>query len=264
VTRERSGCLARIVERRTFDAEAVAALSQDVHRWILAISPNLDAANFTTIQSTDLGHLFDEYDRRFFDAAIRASVQPDALGFRMSARMTSAGGKTVRFVTQGHPEQTRYEISVSTTLLYQCFNGDDHRPISVSGVSCRNRLEALQRIMEHELVHVVEGVLWERSNCSAARFRSIASRFFGHRGSTHALITPREHARVRFGIQPGVRVRFVLDGVPRIGFVNRVTRRVTVLVADDGGNLFTDGRRYATYYVPVERLEPIEPAVQEA
>ncbi len=63
-------------------------------------------------------HLFDEYDRRFFDAAIRASVQPDALGFRMSARMTSAGGKTVRFVTQGHPEQTRYEISVSTTLLY--------------------------------------------------------------------------------------------------------------------------------------------------
>jgi hypothetical protein len=138
VTRERVGCLARIVERRTFDAEAVAALSQDVHRWLLAVSPNLDAANFTTLQSTDLGHLFDEYDRRFFDAAIGASVQPDALGFRMSARMTSAGGKTVRFVTQGHPEQTRYEISVSTTLLYQCFNGDDHRPISVSGVSWIN------------------------------------------------------------------------------------------------------------------------------
>lgn len=258
------GGLARTVERHTFDADAVAVLNHDIHRRLLADSPTLHAANFTSLRSTDLGYLFDEYDRWFFGAAIGASVQPGAISFRVSARMTSAGGKTVRIVTRDHPDQTRYEISVSSTLLYQCFNGDDHRPISVSGVSCRNRLEALQRIMEHELVHVVEGVLWERSNCSAARFRSIASRFFGHRGSTHALITPREHALVRFGIQPGVRVRFVRDGIPRTGFVNRVTRRVTVLVADKSGNLFTDGQRYATYYVPMDRLEPLEPDRREA
>ena len=249
--------LARLVDRRRFDADAVALLRENIHGGLLATSANLDGANFTTLKPRDLEYLFDEYDRRFFNTAIRTCVHAGALGFRVSTRMTSAGGKTVRFVAHGHTKQVRYEISVSTTLLYQCFNRDDHRPISVSGVSCRDRLEALQRIMEHELVHVVEGVLWERSNCAAARFRSIASRFFGHRGSTHALITPREHALVRFGIRPGVRVRFVRDGVPLVGFVNRVTRRATVLVVDPRGHVFTDGQRYATYYVPVDRLEPV-------
>jgi hypothetical protein len=258
VTARATSDLSRIVETRALEAETVAALNHQIHGHLLAVSPNLGTANFTTIQSADLRCLFDQCDRLFFDAAIGANLDRAALSFRVSQRMTSAGGKTVRFVTRGRPDQTRYEISVSATLLFQCFNGDDHRPIFVSGVSCATRLDALQRIVEHELVHVVEGMLWERSNCSATRFRSIAARFFGHRGSTHALITPREHAAVRFGIQPGVRVRFVLDGVRRIGFVNRVTRRASVLVTDARGSLFTDGQRYATYYVPVEQLETIE------
>lgn len=247
--------LSRIVENRTLDTGAVAARNRQIHDHLLAVSPNLAMANFGTLQSEDLRCLFDQYDRHFFDAAIGAHLDAAALSFRVSTRMTSAGGRTVRFVTRGRPAQTRYEISVSGTLLFQCFNGDDHRSIFVSGVSCGNRLEALQRIMEHELVHVIEGVLWERSSCSAARFQSIASRFFDHRGSTHALITPREHAAVRFGIRPGVPVSFVADGVRRSGFVNRVTRRASVLVSDADGNLFSDGQRYTTFYVPVEQLE---------
>ncbi len=249
--------LRRIVETRTYDSGAVHALGQDVYRSLLASSADLDAANFNALHPTDLSRLFDEYDRRFFDAAITGTLAEGALRFRVSKRMTSAGGRTVRFVPRGRPEQARYEISVSTTLLFQCFNGDDHRPIMVSGIRCRDRLEALQRVMEHELVHVVEGLLWAHSNCAADRFKSIASRFFDHRRSTHELITPRERALARFGIEPGVRVRFVLDGVLRVGLVNRVTRRATVLVTDRRGVLFTNGKRYATYYVPVERLEVV-------
>ncbi|MDG2039168.1 MAG: hypothetical protein P8J30_01640 [Ilumatobacter sp.] len=263
MTDRATSALARIVETSALDAKAVATLNQQIHRHLLAVSPNLDTANFRTVQSADLRCLFDQYDRHFFDATIGANLDEAALNFRVSTRMTSAGGRTVRFATRGRPDHTRYEISVSATLLFQCFTANDHRPISVSGVSCRNRLEALQRIMEHELVHVIEGLLWERSNCSATRFRSIASRFFGHRGSTHALITPREHAAVRFGIRPGVRVRFVEGGIHRIGFVNRVTRRASVLVTDADGNLFSDGQRYATFYVPVEQLEIVETDLAE-
>ncbi len=147
---------------------------------------------------------------------------------------------------------------MSTTLLFQCFGGDDHGPISVTGRPCGDRLEALQRMMEHELVHLVELLMWSGSSCRGRRFQSIAERHFGHRAHTHELITAAERAHARFGVRPGARVRFQLEGVEHEGIVNRVTRRATVLVPDRSGRRFSDGRRYATYYTPVDTLEVIE------
>jgi hypothetical protein len=37
--------------------------------------------------------------------------------------------------------------------------------------------------------------------------------------------------------------------------VNRVTKRATVLVEDARGVRYSDGRRYAKFYVPVGMLE---------
>ena len=39
-----------------------------------------------------------------------------------------------------------------------------------------------------------------------------------------------------------------------MGLVARITRRATVLVPDASGKLYTDGRRYARYYVPLDEL----------
>ena len=101
-------------------------------------------------------------------------------------------------------------------------------------------------------------LLWTKTSCSADRFQSIASRFFAHTGTTHELVTPSERALVRFGIRPGVRVRFRHKGADYIGVVNRVTKRATVLVEDPRGVPFSDRNRYSTFYVPVEMLEPVE------
>ena len=112
--------------------------------------------------------------------------------------------------------------------------------------------------MEHELIHLVEMLLWSTSRCSARRFQSMARRFFGHTTHTHALITPRERAWAKFGIKPGDPVRFRFKGAQYTGIVNRITKRATVLVKETHGRRYADGHRYARFYVPVESLEALQ------
>ena len=173
-----------------------------IYDTVLKESPHLDGGNFTAIHTSDLKRLFNQYDSHFFKAKIGTTLGDVPLRFRLSKRMTKSAGKMTHAISTKRSSSQFYEISVSTTLLFQCFAGDDHRPISTNGIPCHDRMEALQRIMEHELVHVIEMLLWTTSSCSAGRFQSIASRFFGHTEHTHKLITPTERALATFGIKP--------------------------------------------------------------
>jgi hypothetical protein len=122
--------------------------------------------------------------------------------------MTRAGGKTTRF-RRGDAEEA-YEIAIAIDMLFDGFSGDD-RSVTVCGISCDNRIEALQKIFEHELVHLAELLCWGESDCAAGGFRDIAMRVFLHRAHTHELITPVERA-VNAGIRAGSRVPFTIDG----------------------------------------------------
>ncbi len=226
---------------------------------VLNSSPYLARPDFTAICDADLAQLFEHYDQRFFSGACQRTLQAmgSPLDFRVSSRMTRAGGKTTRFlprVARGLSPVPRFEIAVSSTLLFQTF-ADIERPIKVTGLLCHNRLEALLRIFEHELIHLVEMLLWQTSCCAAPRFKGIAGRFFGHTESTHQLITPDERAREKFGIRTGDLVKFEMDGLAYTGVVNRVTKRATILVEDSRGPRYSDGKRYAKFYIPVGMLE---------
>ena len=247
-----------LVETTELSADQVAVQTRLIYDNLLKESQHVDGGNFTAIHTSDLERLFNEYDRCFFNAQIGPTLGSTPLRFHLSKRMTRAGGKTARYTRPNRPSSPFYEISVSTTLLFQCFAGDDHRPITVTGITCHDRMEALQRVMEHELVHLLEMLLWTKSSCSARRFQSIALGFFGHRAHTHELITPRERAFAKFGIKPGDQVRFLSDGVHYTGIVSRVTKRATVLVRNVRGTPYTDGNRYLTFYVPVELLEAVD------
>jgi hypothetical protein len=201
--------------------------------------------------------LFTEYDDKFFDGQINKSLGTVPLHFGLSKRMTSSGGKTAWFSDKSNGRNW-YEISVSTTILFNCFAGDDHRPISGSGIICHDRLDALQRVMEHELVHLIEMLLWSKSSCSKPRFHSISLRFFRHTENKHQLITPKEKAIVKYGIRPGMTVRFRFDGVEHQGIVNRINKRATVLVEDRQGQQYSNGKHYAKFYVPVQLLKAVE------
>jgi hypothetical protein len=244
-----------------YSAEEVEERANRIYQGILGQSPQIRTGNFTVIGSDDLERLFAAYDREYFRGRLGEMLHEDGahpMGFRLSRRLTRAAGQTMRqarrVVRGGQPGiQYEYEITVSTTLLYNTFQNVD-RTVTVGGLVCRDRLEALQRIFEHELLHLAEFLGWGRSNCQAGNFHALSRRIFAHEGAYHDLVTPREEAVVAFGIKPGDRVSFEIDGERHVGHVNRITRRATVLVQHPQGQLYSDGKRYRGFYVPLSLL----------
>jgi len=248
--------LAEIALKTQLTPEVVQQRTRGIYERLLSRSRYLQSGNFRSIHADDLATLFEAYDTEFFRGACFAALGGRRLDFRVSTRMTSAGGKTFHYTprTQGSPDW--YEIAVSAPLLFQTFR-DVSRPVSVCGVSCKDRLEALQRIFEHEMIHLVELVSWNNSECSAPRFQSITSRLFQHREHTHNLITQSERAKVKFGIVAGTRVQFEYEGRIFSGIVNRVTKRATILVEDPRGLRYSDGKHYTKFYIPLDHLQPV-------
>lgn len=244
---------------------AIALRTAEIYRGVLSDSSALRSGNFASIAASDLERMFARYDAAFFDGRLRRMVDEQAEGrltFRLSRRMTSAGGTTTRWVRDGRfdgrpGKRTRFEIAVSTTLLFQSF-GDVDRPVRVNGLACRDRLEALQRVFEHELLHLLELLTTDRTNCSAAEFKRLAGRIFAHTEVTHELVTQRERAAAQWSVQVGDRVQFDYRGRRHVGVLNRITRRATVLVEQPGGVPYSDGKRYAKFYIPLSLLRKAE------
>ena len=239
---------------------------------IFDVSTNIGHGNFDRISSADLKSLLDSYDQLFFSNLCQQLIDEnqDTLSFRVSTRMTSTGGKTtIESIEKSRSAKDfprrKFEIAISAVLLFGSFAKDHSRRtrsrrhsfqqhVRVAGVHCRDRLDALQRIFEHELLHLIEFLVWNNSSCSAKRFRSIAWRIFGHEQSNHQLITPSETAELHQGIGIGDFVCFRHDGHQLFGYVNQINRRATVLVPDRNGAKYTDGKKYAKYYVPISQL----------
>jgi hypothetical protein len=116
----------------------------------------------------------------------------------------------------------------------------------------------MQRVVEHEMIHLCEMLVWIQSDCSARRFQGISHRLFKHTEHRHELVTPQERAVREFDIRPGTRVEFEANGMRLCGIVNRITTRATVLVPDSAGPRYNDGHHYAKYYVPIQRLHRLD------
>lgn len=235
----------------------IRAKQQTIFENVLRLSRCMDGPNFTRVGRDDLQRMALLYDDLFFESRLIRSARIEGISFGWSSRMTKNAGKTVTHYPNGKGQnKRRFEIILSSTLLFQTFN-DVQREVEVTGHKCTNRLEAMQRVVEHELVHLAEMLVWDDSSCSRRRFHGIANRFFIHTEHRHDLITQAERAARKYRLAPGSRVTFRFEGKTLIGFVNRITRRATVLVEDPKGESFTDGKRYRRYYVPLENLQPI-------
>lgn len=226
----------------------------EVRAAILKRSPHIREPQFSRIHRSDLALAFEMYDAVFFGMSIKATLGERQLGFRLSTRATKRGGSLGRFHSEPGRQVPRlsYEITVSTTLLFDSFR-EGQRAISLAGQVCSDRLDGLQRIIEHEIVHLCEHLVWDNSDCAKDRFQAIASGMFGHTDHTHALVTSQERA-ADLGFRPGQRVAFEFEGAGYVGILNRVTKRATVLVSDPAGRLATDGNRYRWFYVPLQLL----------
>ncbi len=239
--------------------EAISQRTSEIFERVLRDSAYLDGPNFTAFHPLDLRRMFDLYDRFFFNESCREALGDVPLHFGISKRMTRSAGTTTRReqrLRMPGSVHREYKIAVSSTLLFQTFCGEE-RTVTVSGLVCHNRMQALQRVMEHEMVHLIEMLLWTDSSCAARRFQTITRRFFRHTQHTHELITPREKAWTQYQIRPGDHVRFRFDGHHYSGIVNRITKRATILVEDPRGSRYSDGKHYRKFYVPIQMLQKL-------
>jgi hypothetical protein len=245
--------LADEVLTRRFDPHQIDVWQREIHQQMLQLSRAIKQPNFTRVGRDDLVRLVRLYDERFFNGQVLPLAYAEGLSLGLSSRMTKVAGKLVTHYPHGYDAPRQFELLLSSTLLFQTFEQQD-RPVEVTGRACRDRLEAMQRVTEHEFVHLIEMMIWNAGTCSEARFQSIAQRYFLHTDYRHDLITQRERALMKFNIRVGDVVYFNHDGERLSGRVNRITRRATILVPSKQGELFNDGQRYQRYYVPLEQL----------
>jgi hypothetical protein len=241
-----------------YTREQIAAKNEQIRQEIFRTSKSVTSANFEKIDAKDLEQLFDLYDERFLNGWLRnaiASAAGSSLSFRLSSAMARAGGRTIRRSRRlrNGAITRQYEIAIATRILFMNFR-HDQRPVTVCGLVCIDRLAALQRIMEHEILHLTEFLMWGRSSCNQSRFKLMAKNIFAHAASRHDLVTSVEMAAKQHSVSIGSRVQFEFDGRQLAGIVNRIHHRATVLVESKEGQPYQNGKRYLKFYIPLPML----------
>ncbi len=250
--------LENILETAELASDVIVSHRKAIYEETLKESRFMKEGNFQSFHPEDLHRMYILYDERFYEGQLETALADLPITFGISKKMTKAGGKTTRHWLRGKPQvATRYDISFSAPLLFQTFQ-DVQRDIRINGVLCHDRLEALQLVFEHELTHLSEFLVWDKSSCKGSRFQTIATRMFGHVEYTHQLITQAERALSKYQIRVGDTVSFEYGGETYVGIVNRITKRVTVLVKSPNGEKYSDGLRYAKYYVPLDLLTKVD------
>lgn len=112
--------------------EVIRQRLDEIHQDVLAQSRYIREANFRTIHPHDLEFLFKAYDERFFGGQCRSALNGRNLEFRLSRRMTKAGGTTTRY--RSRTGEVSYEISIASSMLFDGF-GEADRNVTVCGAT---------------------------------------------------------------------------------------------------------------------------------
>jgi len=232
-----------------YNPNEVKMKTKKIYSKLLKKSENIHQGNFKSIGSNDLRFLFLQYDHYFFDSYFRENYR-DKIAFRLSQRMTKTGG-SCKYLKRSKA----YIITLSMTLIFQTFM-DVQREIVVNGITCNDRLEATMRILEHEIIHLLEFILYGSSSCSKPQFKTLSYNIFSHTAVTHELVTQAERAYKSLNLKVGDDVEFKYDEQKLQGTISRITKRATVMVKNASGQ-YSDkyGNRYLKFLVPLSWLK---------
>ncbi|MHA1657643.1 MAG: SprT-like domain-containing protein [Promethearchaeota archaeon] len=236
-----------------YSQKEILKKTKKIYLNMLNSSKNVSEGNFTKISVEDLKFLFEQYNKDFFSGLLEDLLNKEEkckLVFRLSSRMTKSGGSTTKIIKK---DQVIYKISISSYLLFQSFL-DIKRTIRINGIICKDRIEALQRIFEHELIHLLELLIKGDSSCSSDGFKTLAKQIFLHTDNTHELITQKERAFLKFSIKVGDKVSFEYNKKTYIGIVDRITKRATVLVKDNEDSKYANEEGFMKFYIPISML----------
>lgn len=239
-----------------YDTDTVQARRAEVRHRLSERIPRYATGHFTTIAPADLEVLFDLYDTTFFQGGLRRIVGEN-VNFRLSRSHSRTHGRCEMREIHGI---VRCTLVINATTLWNNFHEGD-REVVASGVLCRDRLDGLQVIFEHEITHLVEFLVFGKSNCRAPRFAKLVRDFFAQEAidPRSDFIVPEERVYVDHGIKAGDKVHFVHEGREFRGIVQRVVRRATVMVeSEDGRYVNSEGKRFTKWYIPPSELSKIE------
>jgi predicted SprT family Zn-dependent metalloprotease len=215
---------------------------------ILKKSSHFKEKNYGIISISDLEFIFYLYDEIYFEN--RLKKYSENISFNLSRRLSRSAGTTQFFPTTSYSK-----ITLATNILYQNFNSENERKILVNGFECKNRLEATLKILEHEIIHLLEFFIFKKSSCKKKQFKQLSFNFFNHTKSTHELITQNEIAIKKFGLSIGNEVFFTFKTKILKGKIHKITKRATIFCEDKNGEYRNKiGNRFKKYLIPIEFL----------
>ena len=109
--------------------------------------------NFTELSKSHLAKAFALIDAELLGGNLAPLLRAEQrrLSFRVAPRMTSRAG---HLLTE-HATPRKHELAISSTLLFQTFRNARERRVVVNGCSCADRTQALLRVVEHEIIHLL-------------------------------------------------------------------------------------------------------------
>jgi hypothetical protein len=185
----------------------------------------------------DIKKLFSLYDKHYFYNRLSRHIN---MKFELSNKLTKSAGN-IRYKAKLNTVKITFSLPRIFVVDYKNESG-----YIVNGIKCKTPIEALMRVMEHELTHLIEFILYGDSNCNDARFIQLSYQLWGHTENKHhlGLETPTE--TTLYGFRKGDKVSFVYQDTIHRGVINRVGKRATVIVDE-----------VRKYYVPLHLLERI-------
>lgn len=213
--------------------------------------------NFTKISDYDLYILFALYDEIFLDWWFKKNFK-GKIKFTLSRQLTRAAGntRTKKNIAVLKPEEVEFEVKISLNHLADFDKVD--RIKYVGGIEVNSKLDSLMLVLEHELCHVIEFILCNKSSCSKKPFKDLIYNLFGQTESNHKLTTKKEVIAQEYGLKPGDNVTFEFECKKSKGIISRINKRATVMVLDKKGNYVdTKGNHYKKFYVPLSCLNKL-------
>jgi hypothetical protein len=231
---------------------------EKVRQQVFIQSKQIKIDNFQVASNDDIKLVFNLYDTYFFDNYFKENKVTEKMAFDFSKKMTSAGGKLMYYkVTNQNPIQFRMRISAY--LIFNSFKNNEAKPVNLAGFETKNRLEALLHIIEHEIIHLIEFLAFNDSSCKKDNFKNLANQIFGHTAFTHQLLTGKMEAFQEYNLKIGDWVDFSFDGKNYKGFIQKITKRATVMALDEKG-IYKDnkGNRFTKYYILLKYLKKMD------
>lgn len=210
-------------------------------------------------EEINLSELKDLYDKYFFSNRIQKQLEQtnSTLNFVFSQHTKTGGSCSKR--------GSDYVIKIPIVLFQNLFrNGEKN--LLVNGISCTTKLECLQIVFEHELIHLFMFLYYDdhKSSYGQSRdtftshgelFRSITYMYFSHTDYKHSLFSGEASDKIKKeDITLGARIKYQSKGNEYYGKVSKINPKRAKIVHDDG----------KIFNVPYTMLEKSDKPISEA